>query len=56
MIIDEVITAHLNCIRAYAGYTFATSAETVFDTSEFNEFEFLKLAEQSGNVTLAMQW
>ena len=49
--------AHLNCIRAYAGYTYATSPETIFDTDEFTEHEFLKLAEaQSGNLTLAMNW
>lgn len=48
--------AHLNCIRAYAGYTYASTPETVFDTIDFSEQDFLKLAESSGNVTLAMQW
>jgi hypothetical protein len=48
---------HLNCARAYAGQTLCTSAETVFDTEDFNEKEYLQSAqEQSGNLPLTMNW
>ncbi|PSR71493.1 hypothetical protein PHLCEN_2v12633 [Hermanssonia centrifuga] len=42
-------------IQSYAGHTSATSAETAFDTDDFNEREFLTLTEaRSGNLQLAM--
>ncbi|KAI0793300.1 histidine kinase [Abortiporus biennis] len=47
----------LNCIRALAGNTFATSAETAFDTETFNEVEFLQaVQEKAGNIAVTMNW
>ncbi|THU88468.1 hypothetical protein K435DRAFT_830560 [Dendrothele bispora CBS 962.96] len=47
----------LNCIRALAGWTDANSADTVFDTEEFKESEYLEqLQRSSGNVPLVMNW
>ncbi|KAI0700426.1 histidine kinase [Cytidiella melzeri] len=49
--------AHLICTRAYAGQTVASSAETAFDTEDFNEQEFLARVQlTSGNVELVMNW
>ncbi|KAH8086606.1 histidine kinase [Cristinia sonorae] len=49
--------AHLNCIRALAGYTDTTSAETAFDTATFCEREYLLgIAERSGNLPVVMNW
>ncbi|GJE87861.1 histidine kinase [Phanerochaete sordida] len=49
--------AHLNIVRAYAGQTIASSSDTIFDTDEFSEKEFLAISEaQSGNYVLAMNW
>lgn len=51
------ITAHLNIVRAYAGVTVASSPETIFDTDEFNEQDYLAQTEvQSGNLPLTMNW
>ncbi|EKM60729.1 uncharacterized protein PHACADRAFT_155836 [Phanerochaete carnosa HHB-10118-sp] len=48
---------HLNTVRAYAGMTDATSPDTIFETADFNEKEFLALSEvQSGNFVLVMNW
>ena len=47
-----VESAVLNCIRVLAGYT---HAETVFNTENFIESEFLK-HEISGNVSTSRNW
>lgn len=50
-------TAHLNCIKAYAGQTLASSAETAFNNEDFNEAEFLAhMRARSGNIELVMNW
>ncbi|KAK7468476.1 Chk1 protein kinase [Stygiomarasmius scandens] len=47
----------LNCVRALGGYTYATSAETCFDTENFNEREYKEEVERtSGNLPLVMNW
>ncbi|PCH33241.1 hypothetical protein WOLCODRAFT_21861 [Wolfiporia cocos MD-104 SS10] len=47
----------LNCIRALGGYTFAHSAETIFDTESFVENEYLaRSAETCGNLEVAVTW
>ena len=49
--------AHLNCVRAFAGNTIASSADTAFDTEDFNEKDFLAhVRAQSGNIELVMNW
>ncbi|KIP05676.1 hypothetical protein PHLGIDRAFT_128752 [Phlebiopsis gigantea 11061_1 CR5-6] len=49
--------AHLNAVRAFAGLTVATSPDTVFDTEEMNEREYLEQSEvQLGNTVLTMNW
>ncbi|KAI0090021.1 histidine kinase [Irpex rosettiformis] len=57
---DDLIAfcqAHLNCVRAFAGHTVAGSAETAFDTEDFNEKDFLaRLHIKSGNLELVMNW
>lgn len=51
------LPVHLNIVRAYAGQTHATTAETVFDTDDFNEREYLAMVRaQSGNFVLTMNW
>lgn len=48
---------HLNCIKALAGYTEASSAETAFDTATFCEREYLEqVAVRSGNLPVVMNW
>lgn len=50
-------TGILNCIRALGGYTSAVSAETIFDTDNFKEDEYLAHIEtKSGNPRLALNW
>lgn len=47
----------LNCVRAIGGYTYADSAETVFDTDTFKEAEYLAHAsESSGNPEVTITW
>lgn len=49
--------AQLNCIRALAGGTYATSAETAFDTDTFNERDYLEaIRQRSGNLPVIMNW
>ncbi|KAI0078477.1 histidine kinase [Panus rudis PR-1116 ss-1] len=56
---DSAILAQgqLNCIRALAGCTHARSADTAFDTDDFNEREYLQLiSRKSGNLPVALNW
>lgn len=47
----------LNCIRALGGYTQPQSAETVFDTENFVESEYLAhIQATSGNLSLTLNW
>ncbi|OSX67898.1 hypothetical protein POSPLADRAFT_1043081 [Postia placenta MAD-698-R-SB12] len=47
----------LNCVRAIGGYTYADSAETVFDTDTFKEAEYLaRASESSGNPEVTITW
>jgi len=49
--------AVLNCIRVLGGYTRAESAETVFDTDDFNEKKYVEyIHSSSGNISLALNW
>nr|GAT57553.1 histidine kinase [Mycena chlorophos] len=49
--------ANLNCIRAIAGLTNATSAATAFDTESFVESEYYThIHATSGNLPLALNW
>ena len=45
--------AVLNCVRVLAGYS---HAETVFNTADFIESEFLKQYEISGNISMTHNW
>ncbi|KAJ7071393.1 hypothetical protein C8F01DRAFT_1110373 [Mycena amicta] len=48
---------NLNCIRAIAGLTIATSAATAFDTESFVENEYYRhIHATSGNLPLALNW
>lgn len=45
------------CIRVLGGYTRAESAETVFDTDDFNEKKYVEyIHSSSGNISLAFNW
>jgi hypothetical protein len=53
----HIFTGVLNCIRALGGYTYASSADTVFDTEGFKEREYREQVEKtSGNLPLVMNW
>ena len=55
--VAECSAAHLNVVRAYAGLTVATSADTVFDTEDLSERDYLEQSEvQLGNTILTMNW
>ncbi|KAF7319894.1 Histidine kinase [Mycena kentingensis (nom. inval.)] len=48
---------NLNCIRALAGATIATSAATAFDTDTFVESDYYShVHATSGNLPLALNW
>ncbi|KAF8167825.1 hypothetical protein B0H34DRAFT_645007 [Crassisporium funariophilum] len=56
---EPVILANavLNCLRVLGGYTHAESVNTVFDTDNFVESEYLEQIHQtSGNISLALNW
>ena len=47
----------LNCIRALAGYTDASSPDTALDTATFCEREYLQqIVARSGNLPVVMNW
>lgn len=47
----------LNCVRVLGGYTQPQSAETVFDTENFVESEYLAhIQATSGNLSLTLNW
>lgn len=49
--------ALLNCVRALGGFTLARDVETVFDTENFTEKQFLlDLKSRGGDVPPAMNW
>ncbi|KAH7929368.1 dual-domain HisK/Mak2 protein kinase [Leucogyrophana mollusca] len=49
--------AVLNCIRALGGYTNAESIETVFDSDNFVESEYLRqIQKNAGNLDLSLNW
>ena len=54
---DVSCSGHLNVIRAFAGQTVARSADTAFDTEDYNEKEYVaRIETQSGNKELVMNW
>lgn len=55
--VTDGFAAHVNAVRAFAGLTVATSPDTVFDTEDMNEREYLEQSEvQLGNTVLTMNW
>ncbi|CCM01303.1 uncharacterized protein FIBRA_03352 [Fibroporia radiculosa] len=56
---DTAILAQsvLNCIRAIGGFTYAQSAETIFDTDTFKESEYFAHGEKTwGLLDMATSW
>ena len=56
---DQIVLGKgiLNLIRALGGYTYAHSAETAFDTEDFNEHEYItEITRTSGNIEMVMNW